>query len=136
MSKPAERVDGWVAQLRRGSLELAILAALWGGRRYGIEIIRIVKEKCDLDVAEGTVYPILSRLKAEGYLDSEWIDAETGHPRKYHWLTTEGRIRAKSVAEMWVRFTQSLDSVVRPVLQDDSAQDPDPEQDVGQRIAQ
>ena len=112
-------VDGWAAQLRKGSLELAILAALWDGKRYGIEIIRFVKEKCDLDVAEGTIYPILSRLKAEDYLASEWIDAETGHPRKYHWLTHKGKARARALAETWVRFTRSLDMVVLPVLQDD-----------------
>lgn len=117
-------VEGWAAQLRKGSLELAILGALWDGKRYGIEIIRIVKERCDVNLAEGTIYPILSRLKADDYLMSEWLDAETGHPRKYHWLTEKGKARARALAETWVRFTRGLDALVQPMLQDASAQNP------------
>lgn len=119
MRRRTERIDveGWAAQLRKGSLELAILGALWDRKRYGIEIIRIVKERCDVNVSEGTIYPILSRLKAEDYLVAEWFDAETGHPRKYHWLTKKGRARARALAETWARFTRGLDVLVQPMLQ-------------------
>ncbi len=77
-----DRGQNWEAQLRKGSLEMAILASLWQSRLYGLEILRSLSEKSQLEVAEGTLYPILSRLKAEGLLQSEWVEAEAGHPRK------------------------------------------------------
>jgi len=85
----------WEAQIRKGSLDLAILAVLWKERLYGLEILRRL-ENASLEVAEGTLYPILLRLKQDGLLASEWVEAEAGHPRKYYWLTRAGRERAQS----------------------------------------
>jgi len=75
-----EPIDKWEVQLRKGCLELAILAALWSERLYGLEIMRRLADGSNLIVPEGTVYPLLSRLKAEGLLSSHWVEAETGHP--------------------------------------------------------
>ena len=50
-------------------------------------------------LAEGTIYPILSRLKSEGLLASEWVEAEAGHPRKSYWLTEAGCARLQQMAE-------------------------------------
>lgn len=83
-SQSAERCE---QQMRKGALEMATLAALWSGRLYGLEIIRRFEDSSQLGLAEGTIYPILSRLKSEGLLASEWVEAEAGHPRKYYWLT-------------------------------------------------
>ena len=88
-----ELADKWEIQLRKGCLELAILAALWRGRLYGLEIMRRLSEDSGLNVPEGTVYPLLSRLKSGGLLSSEWVEAEAGHPRKYYRLTAVGRRR-------------------------------------------
>jgi len=95
---------------------MAILATLWQSRFYGLEILRSLAETSQLDVAEGTLYPILSRLKAEGLLQSEWVEAEAGHPRKYYWLTAPGRRRAREMAEVWHTFAASLAALVQPVL--------------------
>lgn len=111
-----ERGLHWEAQLRKGSLEMAILASLWQSRLYGLEILRGLAEKSALDVAEGTLYPILSRLKAEGLLESEWVEAEAGHPRKYYWLTSSGRRRAREMAVAWHDFAEKLTALVRPVV--------------------
>ena len=111
-----DRGQHWEAQIRKGSLELAILASLWHSRLYGLEILRSLSEKSQLDVAEGTLYPILSRLKAEGLLQSEWVEAEAGHPRKYYWLTAPGRRRAREMAESWHTFAASLADLVQPLL--------------------
>jgi PadR family transcriptional regulator, regulatory protein PadR len=111
-----ERGQHWEAQLRKGCLEMAILASLWNSRLYGLEILRALSEKSQLEVAEGTAYPILSRLKAEGLLQSEWVEAEAGHPRKYYWLTPAGRSRAREMAEAWNEFSASLATLVKPVL--------------------
>jgi PadR family transcriptional regulator, regulatory protein PadR len=111
-----DRGQNWEAQLRKGSLEMAILASLWQSRLYGLEILRALSEKSQLEVAEGTLYPILSRLKTEGLLQSEWVEAEAGHPRKYYWLTAPGRRRAREMAEAWQTFAASLGALVQPVL--------------------
>ena len=111
-----DRGQYWEAQLRKGCLEMAILASLWQSRLYWLEILRSLSVKSQLDVAEGTLYPILSRLKAEGLLQSEWVEAEAGHPRKYYWLTAPGRHRAREMAESWHTFSASLADLVQPLL--------------------
>lgn len=111
-----ERGQFWEAQLRKGCLEMAILASLWQGRLYGLEILRSLAQDSQLEVAEGTLYPILSRLKAEGLLQSEWVEADAGHPRKYYWLTALGRRRAREMAEVWHEFAGRLAVLVQPML--------------------
>ena len=111
-----ERGEHWEAQLRKGCLEMAILASLWHGRLYGLEILRSLAENSRLEVAEGTLYPILSRLKGEGLLQSEWVEAEAGHPRKYYWLTAPGRRRAREMAGTWNEFAAKLAVLVEPVV--------------------
>lgn len=107
--------EKWEVQLRKGSLELAILAALWDGRLYGLEIIRRLESDSDLIVVEGTVYPLLSRLKALGLLDSEWVESDSGHPRKYYLLTSAGRRRALEMARIWARFSSSMSKMLAPL---------------------
>jgi PadR family transcriptional regulator PadR len=108
--------DRWEAQLRTGALEMAALAALWNRRLYGLEIIRFLEQQSQLVLSEGTVYPILNRLKADGFLASEWVEADAGHPRKYYALTRRGRQRAQRMAAMWVEFSTALDRLIEPVI--------------------
>lgn len=108
--------DRWEAQLRKGALEMAILATLWQGRAYGLEIIRTLEDRSQLVLAEGTIYPILSRLKEDDFLTSEWVESEAGHPRKYYVLTKTGRDRLRKMAESWVEFSRNLSRLVAPVL--------------------
>jgi PadR family transcriptional regulator PadR len=119
-SGPAEsdRLDGWEVQLRKGCLELAVLGSLWSGRLYGLEILRRLESESDLVLSEGTVYPLLSRLKTARLLDSEWVEAEAGHPRKYYRLTPAGRRRAIEMARTWSRFSKSLGSLLAPLLKE------------------
>jgi PadR family transcriptional regulator, regulatory protein PadR len=111
--QPAER---WEQQIRKGALEMAILAALWSGRLYGLEIIRRFEDSSQLALAEGTIYPILSRLKSEGLLTSEWVEAEAGHPRKYYQLTAPGRVRLQQMAETWTEFSRELGRLIKPAI--------------------
>jgi len=110
--------DKWEVQLRKGCLELAILASLWSGRLYGLEILRRLEADSELVVSEGTVYPLLSRLKALGLLTSEWVESDAGHPRKYYALTPAGRTRALEMRSIWQKFTASLDSLLAPLNQE------------------
>jgi len=109
-----EHEDRWEAQIRKGSLDLAILAVLWNERLYGLDILRRL-QGASLEVAEGTLYPILMRLKNDGLLESTWVEAEAGHPRKYYWLTRAGRQRARSMAQSWDAFSQSISDLVLPM---------------------
>lgn len=108
--------DRWEAQLRKGAVEMAALASLWGGRLYGLEIIRFLEANSRMALAEGTVYPILNRLKSEGMLTSEWVEAEAGHPRKYYALTETGRQRLRRMAEAWMSFSAGLTQLLQPVF--------------------
>jgi PadR family transcriptional regulator PadR len=110
-----ESAEKWEVQLRKGCLELAILAVLWGGRLYGLEILRRLESDSDLIVSEGTVYPLLSRLKTLGLVKSEWVESDAGHPRKYYALTSAGRERAMTMAAIWTRFSSSLGKLLAPL---------------------
>lgn len=122
-SSTAERsadspIGKWEVQLRKGCLELAILGCLWPGKLYGLEILRRLESDSELALSAGTVYPLLSRLKAEGLLKSEWVEADAGHPRKYYQLTSAGRSRAVEMAKMWARFSTNLKGLLSPVLKE------------------
>lgn len=111
-------MDKWEVQLRKGCLELAILGCLWPRKLYGLEILRRLEHDSDLVLAAGTVYPLLARLKAEGLLKSEWVEADAGHPRKYYQLTASGRSRAIEMAKMWSRYSASLEGLLSPILKE------------------
>jgi PadR family transcriptional regulator PadR len=112
----ADSSEKWEAQMRKGCLEMAVLASLWQGSLYGLEILRALERDSQLILAEGTIYPILNRLRVEGLLQSRWVEAEAGHPRKYYELTATGRERATRMAEMWTEFSAGLGSLIEPVL--------------------
>lgn len=112
-----EGPDNWERQVKKGWLELAILASLWTEKVYGLEILRRLEKGTDLVLAEGTVYPILARLKAEGLLDTQWVEADSGHPRKYYWLTPAGRSRAIVMARYASGFLASIDALIAPLLE-------------------
>ena len=117
-AEASEKVERWETQLRKGCLELAVLASLWRGRLYGLEILRRLERESRLVVAEGTVYPLLSRLKAERLLDSEWVESNGGHPRKYYRLTAAGRRRAAEMARAWAQFAGTLGALLAPMLEE------------------
>ena len=112
----ADPPDNWERQIKKGWLELAILASLRTEELYGLEILRRLEEATDLVVAEGTVYPILSRLKAEGLVETKWVEGDAGHPRKYYWLTPPGRSRAAAMARYASGFFGSISQIIAPLL--------------------
>ena len=123
-STEIESPDKWEAQMRKGCLEMAVLVSLWYGRLYGLEILRVLERDSSLVLAEGTIYPILNRLRAEGLVESQWVEAEAGHPRKYYELTQTGRDRATRMAETWTQFSAALGYLIEPVLKDRRVEQP------------
>ncbi|MDB5160836.1 MAG: PadR family transcriptional regulator [Candidatus Saccharibacteria bacterium] len=77
-------------QMRKGVLVYCVLLLCKNGRVYTSEIINSLRE-AELIVVEGTLYPLLSRLARDKLLAYEWQESEQGPPRKYYWLTDEGR---------------------------------------------
>lgn len=84
------------------------MAILWKRRCYGLEIIRELKAVAGMELAEGTLYPVLLRLTQESLVESEWIDANSGHPRKYYCLSTAGRRRAMEMMHSWDEFSSAM----------------------------
>ena len=115
------RQAAWEEQLRKGGLELAILLTLARQRRYGLDILRALKDSTELVVTEGTIYPILGRLTREGLLEAEWVE-ESSHPRKYYRLTRNGQTRLGEMIEHWNGFTGKIDRLISDVGETDEAQ--------------
>jgi PadR family transcriptional regulator PadR len=114
-SESEATADKWEVQLRKGCLELAVLAALWDEKLYGLEILRRLESDSDLVVSEGTVYPLLSRMKALGLVRSEWVESDVGHPRKYYALTPAGKHRALDMSRIWAKFSSSMSKLLAPL---------------------
>jgi PadR family transcriptional regulator, regulatory protein PadR len=83
-------MENKITQLRKGILELAILACLFRGRHYGYSLVKTISGDKEIDLSEGTIYPILGRLAKEGLVQSEWVESSQGPPRKYYTLTLKG----------------------------------------------
>ena len=98
----------WTTQLRKGALELAILNALNGDRLYGYDIVRTLRRLDGLMIGDGTVYPILSRLKADGLVRATIEDSPDGPPRKYYELTRAGRQTLDDMNAAWESLVSSV----------------------------
>ena len=105
-------LDTWQEQLRRGTLDLAILLTVSAGPRYGLAIIQHLEAFTDLVVTEGTIYPILGRLTREGLLDAYWVEDEAPHARKYYRLTRPGTRRLALMTSDWQAFSEKIDRLV------------------------
>ncbi|MBN2381820.1 PadR family transcriptional regulator [bacterium] len=82
--------DNWVVQIRKGLLELGILNALKGEERYGYDIVKVLINVPGLGITEGTVYPLLSRLRVQGLVKTKLVESPEGPARKYYSLTERG----------------------------------------------
>jgi PadR family transcriptional regulator, regulatory protein PadR len=103
-------LDRKITQLRKGILELAILSALSRNTHYGFSLIRDLAAAGTLDLKEGTIYPILSRLAREGLVQTEWVESRQGPPRKYYSLTQAGRILCQALNDEFRRLVALVDA--------------------------
>ena len=110
MSDPVDRVlDKWEPQLRKGLLEFVVLLCLREEEHYGYALIREVKEVTSLEITEGTIYPLLDRLKTEELVTARWEEPESGGvPRKYYHLTERGRQVLARMEEIWAQLQTSI----------------------------
>lgn len=100
------------AQMRKGILEFCILLIISRDRTYASEILLELK-KADLLVVEGTLYPLLSRLRAAGLLDHSWEESKSGPPRKYYTLTDAGKQALAELTETWSTLSASITTLIK-----------------------
>ncbi len=102
-----------MAQLRKGSLELCMLALISGEEKYGYQIAQSLTDTDGLAVSEGTIYPLLSRMQREGLIRSEWKESPAGPPRKYYSLTPNGQKTLEAQASAWRDFSRAVDRILQ-----------------------
>jgi len=103
----AEISPEWTAELKKGSVQLCLLALLAKQQKYGFQIVKELRELSDgfFDLKEGTLYPALRRLEERGFVESHWVEPQRGIPRKYYRITDRGRRALTEATEVWERMT-------------------------------
>ena len=104
-------IEQWIVQLRKGVLEYCLLLVLKKGAGYGYEIVQALKGEEDLAVGESTAYPILARLRGEGYLKSGAPAGAGGPKRRYYALTAAGKARLAAMEAYWPALTQAIEDL-------------------------
>ena len=97
-------------QFKKGVLELCVLSLLGHGDRYGYELASSLSET--IDISDGTIYPILRRLKSDGYVTTYLRESNEGPPRKYYKLTDDGDEERDSLHGQWKTFVTSVENLV------------------------
>lgn len=104
------KLENAKAQMRKGVLELCILSILKHGDAYTSEILSALKE-AEMIVVEGTIYPLLTRLKNAGLLTYRWEESTSGPPRKYYVLTENGGMFLKELDKTWNNLVTAVNQV-------------------------
>jgi PadR family transcriptional regulator PadR len=104
-----EFLVNWGSQARKGILELVVMAALAAREYYGYELVEHLKTRCGLEVADGTLYAILLRLKNEGFVRHRWEHAATGPGRKYYSLTKSGQTALADMRAIWGDIARAVE---------------------------
>lgn len=107
------KIENTKAQMRKGILEYCILGILNAGDAYASDIIEKLKE-AKLIVVEGTLYPLLTRLKNAGLLEYRWEESSSGPPRKYYSLSKQGREFQAELRLTWEELQQAVDHITTP----------------------
>ena len=108
-----------ISQLRRGTVEYCVLALLRDGERYGFELVRELSAVDGLVTSEGTIYPLLTRLRKDSLVTTFWRESESGPPRRYYELTAAGRAALADFSREWARFRGSVDAILEGRKGDD-----------------
>ena len=108
-------VDGQerlLTQMRRGTLEYCVLALLREEERYGFDLVRALAAVDGMVTSEGTIYPLLGRLRRDGLVSTTWEESPSGPPRRYYRLTPKGHKALGEFVEEWQRFRDAVDRFV------------------------
>ena len=102
------RAGEWSSQIRRGTLELCVLALIAQKPRYGYDLVTALERWKPLATTEGTLYPLLRRLQREGKVEGSWQESVAGPPRKYYQLTPQGRDLLERMTADWTQLSEAV----------------------------
>ena len=101
-----------LTELRRGVLEYCVLAVVRDDESYAFDIVRKLAGAGELVTSEGTIYPLLSRLRRDRLVTTTWRESEAGPPRRYYRITDDGRRALDGFALDWARFRRAVDAIL------------------------
>lgn len=101
-----------ITELRRGTVAFCVLALLDGPPRYAVELVGELARHEALAAGQGTIYPLLSRLRTDGLVRTSWQESPAGPPRRYYRLTDDGHAALAAFREEWGRFRTAVDGLL------------------------
>ncbi|PWN59014.1 PadR family transcriptional regulator [Chryseobacterium viscerum] len=107
-----EFIYKWQSQVKKGTLSFIVLLVLKENEMYGYELLEKIKSITDIEIAEGTLYPLMNRLKTENLLESKWVEQTTGIPRKYYSLTTTGLKTLEEMKTQWNNLQNLMSKII------------------------
>jgi PadR family transcriptional regulator len=107
------RQQSLISQLRRGTIEYCVLALLEREPRYGFDLVRELGDVDGMVTSEGTIYPLLARLRRDRLVETVWRESPSGPPRRYYELTNTGKQALQEFVVEWGRFSDAVDGLLR-----------------------
>jgi PadR family transcriptional regulator PadR len=107
------RASNALTELRRGTVAYCVLALLRDREQYGFEIVRTLDELGGLITSQGTIYPLLGRLRSDGLVDTTWRESKVGPPRRYYRLTERGELALDAFGQEWAQFRDAVDHLLQ-----------------------
>ena len=108
----AAHPHGFAGQMRRGLLPYCVLAMLGEKERYGFELVQSLSAIDGMVTGEGTIYPLLGRLRRQGLVETTWQESTSGPPRRYYRLSAGGRQALAEFTGSWRRLRDSVDGLL------------------------
>jgi len=105
-----------IPELSRGVVEHCVLALLREGESYAFELVRVLGAR-GLVTSEGTIYPLLARLRRDGLVSTDWRESDAGPPRRYYRITDEGRRVLDTFITDWTAFRDAVDALLPGAMQ-------------------
>lgn len=105
-------IENTASQMRKGVLEFCVLSVIRKGEAYPSDIIEQMKA-ANFQLLEGTLYPLLTRLKNSGMVNYRWIESSSGPPRKYFSLTDKGQLFYQELENTWNEMVSAVDGVIQ-----------------------
>jgi PadR family transcriptional regulator, regulatory protein PadR len=108
----AERMQGWVSQLRKGLVELCVMKSLDKSEAYGYQVLQQLNATAGLELTESTLYPVLARLARDRLVSVRSGPSPAGPPRRYYRLTEAGRSRLAEMCSHWIGVRDAVDHLL------------------------
>ncbi len=105
-------IQKWKSQVKKGTLAFIVLNVLKNNEFYGYELIEEIRKHTEIEIAEGTLYPLMNRLKKEKLVSSKWVEQSSGIPRKYYLLTDIGNNTLNEMRKYW----ENLENVIKNII--------------------